>query len=361
MFWKTLWRTSLILFCALVLLGAQKALAQTQTIIEPRADNFIFYVDNSGSMMFDYEAAGEDKIKVARDLLLTINDELPELDADFGVYTYGPYKEYRPATPYDRQDMTRAFEAIPDDFEIFGRRTPMGQDLIKVDERISGLQGDIAVVVLTDGESNIGPRPAGVMQDMYQRYGDRICFHFISVAQTAGEKALVEELAGINPCTVKIDAADLQKDFARADFIQDVFYTTREVSVAPPVEPEPEIAPVVEPEPEEVIVFSNVQFDFDRAEIKPQYAEILREAARQIRDREDPRVIVEGHTCNIGPAEYNMGLSERRAQAVADFLVEQNVDRNAIETRGYGLTRPAYDNDTREGRSLNRRVEMRLE
>jgi|GEM_PF-3093154 len=146
-------------------------------------------------------------------------------------------------------------------------------------------------------------------------------------------------------------------DIDHYHFSKDLYYAskdvqTRTVQVTGRVAPEPEL--------EDVMVFSNVQFDFDRAEIKPEYAEILREAARQIKDRQDPAVVVEGHTCNIGPAEYNMGLSERRAQAVADFLVEQNVDRGAIETRGYGLTRPAYDNDTREGRALNRRVEMRL-
>ncbi len=363
--WKSLCRTSLLFICALVLFGVQNAVGQeTRTVIEPRADNFIFYVDNSGSMMLDYQAKDEDKMAVAKDLLLALNEDLPELDADFGVFTYGPFGVYRPVSPYERADMARAFRSIPDEFGIFGRRTPMGGDLVRADnEYISGLQGDIAVIAVTDGESNIGPRPGEVMRDMYAHYGDRICFHFISLAQTEREVGLVEDLSGINPCSVTIQAEDLQKDFARADFIREVFYTERQVAVTPPVEPEPMPVPRVEPEPEpeEVIIFSNVQFEFDRAEILPEYAEMLSEAARQITEREDPTVIVEGHTCNIGPADYNMGLSERRAQAVADFLVEQNVDPEVIETEAYGLTQPRFDNDTREGRALNRRVELRLE
>ena len=353
-------RAFLLLFLAAVLMGTQNALAETRTIIEPRADNFIFYVDNSGSMMFDYEELGKDKSVVARDTLLQLNQDIPELDVNFGVYTYGPYEEYMSPSSYDESAVAEAFESIPVEFEIFGRRTPMGRDLIQVSEKLAELRGDIAVIAVTDGESNIGPRPGPVMEAMYQEYGDRICFHFISLAQSDAEKALVDELAGINPCTVKIDADELQKDFVRADFIRDVFYTEREETVTPAPEPEPEPAPAVEPE-EEVIVFSNIQFEFDKSVIRPQYAEILREAARQIQDRTDPHVVVEGHTCNIGPADYNMGLSQRRADSVADFLVEQGVDKDAIETEAYGLTRPEFDNDTREGRQLNRRVEMRLE
>ncbi|WP_291320206.1 OmpA family protein [Desulfonatronospira sp.] len=360
-------RSLLLLFMTAVLMGAQHALAETRTIIEPRADNFIFYVDNSGSMMFDYEELKEDKSVVARDTLLQLNQDIPELDVNFGVYTYGPYEEYMSPSSYDESALAEAFESIPVEFEIFGRRTPMGRDLIQVSEKLAELQGDIAVIVVTDGESNIGPHPKKVMEEMYQEYGDRICFHFISLAQrppkgtvSRDEHAFVEELAGINPCSVKIDADELQKDFVRADFIRDVFYTEREETVTPAPEPEPEPAPAVEPD-EEVIVFSNIQFEFDKSVIRPQYAEILREAARQILDRTDPHVVVEGHTCNIGPADYNMGLSQRRADAVADFLVEQGVDQDAIETEAYGLTRPEFDNDTMEGRQLNRRVEMRLE
>lgn len=140
-----------------------------------------------------------------------------------------------------------------------------------------------------------------------------------------------------------------------------MFYTSREIVTAPAPRPAPTVAPA-EPEPaEEVIVFSNITFDFDSAQIKPEYREILREAAQIIRGRPETNVLVEGHTCNIGPAQYNMGLSQRRAQSVSDFLVGEGVSAGRLQTRGYGLTNPRFNNDTREGRSLNRRVEMGLE
>ncbi len=357
---KKLLFTGFFTLCLLLGFGGLSP-ADAQQVLEPKAENFVYYVDNSGSMGFQHEALGTKKSVAARDLLVTINNEVPELDSDFGVYTYGPYKEFHPVSGFNRQGMEEAFKAIPVDFEIFGRQTPMGTGLQSLDVPVSRLQDRTAVIVVTDGESNLGPHPKGVMQDMYNRYGDRICFHFISLAQTADEKAFVNELADIAPCSVKADAGDLARDFVRADFIRDVFYDTREIVTDPAPVPEPIITPAEPaPEVEEVIVFSNVTFDFDKAVIKPDYRDILKEAARIIRDRPAKNVIVEGHTCNIGPAEYNMGLSQRRAQAVADFLIQEGVSKDRIKIKGYGLTNPRFNNNTREGRALNRRVEINL-
>ena len=69
-------------------------------------------------------------------------------------------------------------------------------------------------------------------------------------------------------------------------------------------------------------------------------------------------VLVEGHTCSIGPADYNQGLSERRARSVAEELIRQGVRPEAIRVAGYGMDRPIADNATEEGRQLNRRVEV---
>ena len=69
-------------------------------------------------------------------------------------------------------------------------------------------------------------------------------------------------------------------------------------------------------------------------------------------------VEVQGH-CDIrGGHEYNMGLSQRRAEAVRDYLVSKGIEASKLVARGYGLTRPIADNTTKEGMSQNRRVEF---
>jgi len=70
------------------------------------------------------------------------------------------------------------------------------------------------------------------------------------------------------------------------------------------------------------------------------------------------RVTVEGHTDAIGTDQYNEGLSQRRADSVKGYLVGGGVAEPRIETHGYGESQPIASNDTDEGRSLNRRVEL---
>jgi outer membrane protein OmpA-like peptidoglycan-associated protein len=67
-----------------------------------------------------------------------------------------------------------------------------------------------------------------------------------------------------------------------------------------------------------------------------------------------------GHTDQVGTAEYNQALSERRSRAAATYLVSQNVSGSRIQTRGLGETEPVQTNDTEAGRSANRRVEVAI-
>jgi outer membrane protein OmpA-like peptidoglycan-associated protein len=69
---------------------------------------------------------------------------------------------------------------------------------------------------------------------------------------------------------------------------------------------------------------------------------------------------VEGHTDSVGSDEYNMQLSQRRAEAVRSYFIEQGVPEDAIVAHGYGKTQPVATNDTPEGRQQNRRVELVL-
>lgn len=109
--------------------------------------------------------------------------------------------------------------------------------------------------------------------------------------------------------------------------------------------------------------FEDVNFGFDRSDLTDYGRVNLDKTADEIKAlaRQNPnlRVQVEGHTDSVGPAEYNTGLGQRRAQTVRDYLVGKGVDGKRIETRSLGETRPVASNDTAKGRLLNRRVEVR--
>jgi OOP family OmpA-OmpF porin len=112
-------------------------------------------------------------------------------------------------------------------------------------------------------------------------------------------------------------------------------------------------APVAPP-----IVFEDVHFDFDRYSLRPEALRTLDEAVAVLQRSPDVRVEIEGHTCNIGTAEYNMALGERRANSVRDYLVSRGISASRFTTVSYGEERPKYDNAREETRRLNRRAAL---
>jgi OOP family OmpA-OmpF porin len=125
----------------------------------------------------------------------------------------------------------------------------------------------------------------------------------------------------------------------------------------PPPPPPPRAAPAPPPV-EEKIVLRGVNFDFDKAEIRPDAAVILDEAASILNSNTGSAVSVGGHTDSVGADAYNQGLSERRAMAVKDYLAGKGVAGSRLSAVGYGEANPIAANDTADGRALNRRVEL---
>ncbi|MGQ9678211.1 MAG: carboxypeptidase regulatory-like domain-containing protein [bacterium] len=108
------------------------------------------------------------------------------------------------------------------------------------------------------------------------------------------------------------------------------------------------------------VTLKGVYFDFNKATLKfPESQEALQAAYQILKDNPTIKVEIQGHTDNIGGDEYNRKLSEQRAWAVVNYLVQQmGVDATRLIARGYGKLMPKASNDTPEGRALNRRVEF---
>ncbi len=137
----------------------------------------------------------------------------------------------------------------------------------------------------------------------------------------------------------------------------------------------PEALTVTEPEPEPVVQIAevteapaekieknvainlNIQFDRDKSVVKPIYHDRLKEVADFMKKYPETHAVVEGHTCNLATASYNLKLSQRRADSVRKYMVRNfGIKASRIEAHGYGLTQPVADNATEEGRIKNRRV-----
>ena len=140
--------------------------------------------------------------------------------------------------------------------------------------------------------------------------------------------------------------------------------STRQVAqvTEPAPEPVPAPAPVVEEAPQVVRVELDVKFDFDKAAVKQESYGDIKNLADFMNQYPQTSTTVEGHTDSVGPDAYNQKLSERRANAVRDVLVNQyGVGADRVNSVGYGESRPVADNATEEGRAINRRVEAEVE
>jgi OmpA-OmpF porin, OOP family len=107
-----------------------------------------------------------------------------------------------------------------------------------------------------------------------------------------------------------------------------------------------------------VTLTDDVLFDVDQAELKPGGMQRLARVSEFLRQNPDRNVLIEGHTDSTAPDAYNLALSQRRANAVEDFLITQGVDPTRISATGYGEQLPIATNDTAAGRQANRRVEI---
>jgi OOP family OmpA-OmpF porin len=105
-------------------------------------------------------------------------------------------------------------------------------------------------------------------------------------------------------------------------------------------------------------VLRGVHFDFDKSNIRPGDAAVLDEAAATLQANPNVTVNVNGHTDAIGTEEYNLGLSNRRADSVVNYLGEKGIASSRLIPHGYGKSQPVATNDTPEGRAENRRVEL---
>lgn len=104
----------------------------------------------------------------------------------------------------------------------------------------------------------------------------------------------------------------------------------------------------------------NITFETDRADLRPDFADVLNSVAIVLKEYDKTIIEVTGHTDSTGAEDYNQTLSERRSSSVGSYIVGQQINSQRVITQGFGETMPTADNTTPAGREQNRRVELRL-
>lgn len=301
-----------------------------------KVDSFDFLADQSGSMMMKSPAFKMTKAAAAKKVLDNVNATIPDLGYKGSMHTFGPAKSVVAYADHDKAVMAQGIKGLADNLPVFGRMTPMGDGLAANSADYASMARPTAVIIASDGASNMGVDPVAEAAAIYQAQPG-ICFHVISFADEADGQATLDKIASLNTCSVSVKAADLLADQAAVDkFVADVFYTAGKV--------------------EEALVLHGVNFAFDSYALDDKAQGILDEAAEVLKNK-DVKVTLEGWTDSKGSDAYNAKLSQNRANAVKAYLVKQGVPASKLAAIGMGKSYK-YDNATEEGAYLNRRVEI---
>ena len=324
--------------------------AKSQDI--PRISNFVVLVDRSGSMFEKDAPSGEVKASVAKSILLDLGALIPELGYKGAIRTFIPERTlYGPET-FMRSGFQEAIQGLPEKPDI-ALPTPLGPAIMDLNKIIKEFSGKTAVILVSDGRANQGMDPVNAAEQIRNEYTN-ICFHVISLADSAKGKENLEKISALGGCEL-LEAADVLSNPAALDrFVRNVFYET--VKVEEPPQPPPP-APVIKATPEKITIAS-IFYEFDKYIIQSDFDQALDIGSEKLRRNPNARIVIEGHTDSIGSKNYNQRLSELRAKAVYDYFIKKGVDASRMTMIGYGETKPAGSNLTKEGRAINRRVEI---
>ena len=345
----------------------------------PKVDNFVVILDTSSSMADKY--AKKEKAKIAKELLTAMNQTLPELNYNGALMTFG-HDAHLP----DRSAMlvygltkysTSGFESA-----LNATKGPSGASSLALAKAInaSGVdlksaQGSTAVILVSDGEK-MDQAPVKAAEALKSQFGDRLCIDTVLVGDNPGGKMTLEQIARAGGCGISTTADQLGSSANMAGFVEGLFLA----------KPAPKPVPVAAaPKPMDTdkdgvtdnldqcpntplgatvdargcwTYAAKVLFDTNSAKVKSEAYPMLIEAVLIMKKNPDLKVEVDGHADSTGTPAYNMTLSEKRAEAVKKYFVDQGIDPDRLTTKGFGITKPAASNDTREGRAKNRRVEL---
>ncbi len=259
-----------------------------------------------------------------------------------------------PVAAFDRATLS----STADQIEVMGaidRRggeTPIYRVLAELQNSVAADQRRTAIVLFSDGGADF-PEVSLANARALTEANPQLCFHSVQVGADPEGKMFLESLAGLSTCGSYRTATTLGDAAAIAAFSTAVFM---ENAPPPPVAASP--APRGADPCAVRVAFGGVNFEFNKAAIRTDAKPVLDKWSDRLAECPTVNLKIEGHTDSVGAEAYNDGLSERRAQAVRDYLVGRRIDAGRLNPVGRGETRPVATSNTAEGRAENRRVEI---
>ena len=361
-----------------------------------KVDSFIIVLDSSSSMGTVYEdevAERYSRFMIAKDIVSRMNNTIPEMEIQgtlqrfgYGYTANGKLTEavYGP-TVYSRSDLEYALQTIITP----GGHSPAGLAIGETSKIVGSTEGKSAVIVISDGEK-LNDDPLMKVKTLKNQFGGRTCLYTIWVGSKTESKAFMEEIAAEMGCGFSVAADDIATSEGMEDFVRKVFFARDSDGDGVPDDEDecPGTPPGIQVDavgcagdsdgdgvtddidvclgtPKGAIVdqrgcwvVKGVKFDYKKWDVKPQFNTNLDNIISVLKNTQDLKIRVEGHTDNIGSEKYNLNLSKKRAESIKAYLVKKGIEESRITSMGHGFSKPRAGNDTKEGRALNRRAEL---
>jgi OOP family OmpA-OmpF porin len=336
----------------------------------PKVDNFVIIMDASMTM----GSEGQKNLQSTKNFVSSVNQSIPtDLNMNGGLRTFGhSVKQSKNLTDlvygmtkYTRSGLQQGLDSV----KYAGGNSPLPAALDAAAKDLASAQGNSAVIVVSDGLQMAGAPAAA--QRLKEQLGSKVCIYTVWIGDDAKGKVLLDKVAQAGQCGSSATGADLASSSAMAAFVEKVFLT-KKMAKGPCPDSDgdgvcddrdkcPGTLPGVMVDKDGcALKFTlQIEFDFDKADIRPEYHSKIAEAAAFVKRYPDTQILVAGHTDSTGDAAYNKTLSMKRAESLENYLAENfGVSKKQLHPRGFGQSRPVASNDTKDGRQQNRRVEF---
>jgi OOP family OmpA-OmpF porin len=318
----------------------------TKEVLVRAADNVIVLVDSSSSMGETNKAYNKANYQLEREALSAGFQRLPDLGYNIGVYRFTPWEVVYPMQKFDAAGVAEALNKLPD--KPAGP-TPLLKGLDELESVLKGLSGKTYVYIFSDGGYiKLKDRPSPWEKTAMLAHEYDVCFQIIDYSAQERERKIVADMANANWCSrvIPFDSYVTQPYYA----IGPLFYTRWDTEIESMSEKKVAGYKV-----------KNLLFDLDQYDLTPAAKEELAEVGKFMSAHPTAYAVLFGFTDDTGREEYNMQLSRRRAESVANYLYYNfNLSSDRVIPIWYGAANPIASNDTDAGRAKNRRVEISI-